>query len=83
MENEKSRKSFGIPSLDKALESGKAKINRSSKGVLLKKENELKEHAQNALGVAGTTVQKAQENQYTIDLAKAALQVADEEEKYD
>lgn len=40
MENEKSRKSFGIPSLDKALESGKAKINGSSKGVLLKKENE-------------------------------------------
>ena len=40
MENEKSRESFGIPSLDKALESGKAKINRSSKGVLLKKENE-------------------------------------------
>ena len=60
-----------------------AKIILDEAKVLLKKENELKEHAQKALGAAGTTVKKAQENQYTIDLAKAALQVADEEEKYD
>lgn len=60
-----------------------AKIILDEAKVLLKKETELKEHAQKALGAAGTTVKKAQENQYTIDLAKAALQVADEEEKYD
>ena len=35
-----SRKTFGISSIDKALETGKTKINGSSKGVLFRKENE-------------------------------------------
>ncbi|MGN0739444.1 MAG: excinuclease ABC subunit UvrC [Treponema sp.] len=60
-----------------------AKIIIDEAKVLFKKESELKEQAQKSLGASGTTVQKAQENQYVIDLAKAALKVADEEEKYD
>ena len=35
-----SRKTFGISSIDNALETGKTKINGSSKGVLFRKENE-------------------------------------------
>lgn len=37
---EVSRKNFGVDSIDNALQNGQTKINLSSKGVLLKKENE-------------------------------------------
>ena len=49
---------------------------------LLKKQNETKEKSRHSLGAVGTTWQKAAENQYTIDLAEAALEAAEEEPEY-
>lgn len=66
------------------------KLNKPQTEIILKearalfeKETEQKEKTQSSLGAAGTTVQKAAENQYTIDLAKSALQVADGDEQYE
>ena len=50
--------------------------------ALLEIENEKKAKAMKSLGASGTTWQKAAESQYTIDLANAALEVAEEDEEY-
>ena len=50
--------------------------------ALLEIENEKKAQAMKSLGASGTTWQKAAESQYTIDLANAALEVAEEDEEY-
>ena len=49
---------------------------------LLKAQNEAKEKAKHSLGASGTTWQKAANAQYTIDLAEAALDAADDEPPY-
>ena len=49
---------------------------------LLKLENEAKEKSRQSLGEPGTTWQKAANAQYTIDLAEAALDAADDEPPY-
>lgn len=48
--------------------------------ILLEKENDKKTNAMKSLGASGTTWQKAAESQYTIDLAKSALEVAEDEQ---
>lgn len=48
--------------------------------VLLEQQNAKKAKAMKSLGATGTTWQKAAESQYTIDLANAALDVADDDE---
>lgn len=59
-----------------------AKIILTETQALLSAQNEKKEKAMKSLGASGTTWQKAADAQYTIDLASAALDVAEDKEEY-
>ena len=59
-----------------------AKIILTESQALLSAQNEKKEKVMKSLGASGTTWQKAADAQYTIDLASAALDVAEDKEEY-
>lgn len=59
---------------------GQARLILKEAQALLDAQNTKKEKAFHSLGASGTTWQKAADNQYTIDLANAALDVASDDD---